>query len=64
MPLFDSMIAATARSHDLTVVTRNTRDFEPTGLDLVNPFADSDPPTSVQEPTRTYRGGERPPRRS
>lgn len=55
MPLFDSMIAATARARDLTVVTRNIRDFEPAGLDLVNPFADSDPPDAVQEPTSTYR---------
>jgi predicted nucleic acid-binding protein len=34
----DCLIAATARVHDLTVVTRNTRDFESFGLRLVNPF--------------------------
>ena len=35
----DAMIAATARVHDLTVVTRNVRDFRNFGVDLVNPFA-------------------------
>ncbi len=57
MPLFDSMIAATARTHGLTVVTRNIRDFEPAGLELVNPFPDSDRSGSVQEPASTYRVG-------
>lgn len=35
----DAMIAATARVHRLTVVTRNTRDFAPFSVDLLNPFA-------------------------
>lgn len=34
----DKMIAATALSHALTVVSRNTRDFEKTGVPIVNPF--------------------------
>ncbi|MFK7838566.1 MAG: type II toxin-antitoxin system VapC family toxin [Sulfitobacter sp.] len=34
----DLMIAATALSHDATVVTRNTSDFQPTGAKLLNPF--------------------------
>ena len=34
----DLFIAATALEHDLTVVTRNVRHFEPTGVRLVNPF--------------------------
>ena len=34
----DAMIAATAIVHDLTVVTRNTRDFTRLGVPLVNPF--------------------------
>lgn len=39
----DMLIAATAQAHGLTVVTRNLRDFEGCGLDLLNPFTD-DPP--------------------
>lgn len=34
----DAMIAATAIVHDLTVVTRNVRDFESFGVRLLNPF--------------------------
>lgn len=34
----DAYIAATALVHDLTVVTRNTRDFEGTGVTLFNPW--------------------------
>ena len=34
----DSWIAATALVHNLTVVTRNTRDFEGTGVKLFNPW--------------------------
>jgi predicted nucleic acid-binding protein len=34
----DKQIAATALIHDLTVVTRNTKHFEPTGVPLHNPF--------------------------
>ena len=39
MPLRDSMIAATAMAHKLTVVTRNVRDFAVAGVPLLNPFA-------------------------
>lgn len=35
----DTLIAATAIHHGLTVVTRNVRHFEPTGVSLVNPWA-------------------------
>ncbi|MEI5666680.1 type II toxin-antitoxin system VapC family toxin [Bosea sp. CCNWLW174] len=35
----DAMIAATASVHGLTVVTRNTRDFEGLNVPLLNPFA-------------------------
>jgi predicted nucleic acid-binding protein len=38
MPLLDGMIAATALRHDLTIATRNTRDFEKAGVKALNPF--------------------------
>jgi toxin FitB len=34
----DAMIAATAKRHQLTVVTRNVSDFSHFGVTLVNPF--------------------------
>jgi predicted nucleic acid-binding protein len=34
----DAMIAATARVHQLTVVTRNTRNFATFSVPLLNPF--------------------------
>lgn len=36
----DAMIAACAMVHNLTVVTRNVRDFERFGVPLFNPFGD------------------------
>jgi predicted nucleic acid-binding protein len=38
MPIKDSLIAATALVHGLAVVTRNRRDFEPAGVEIVDPF--------------------------
>jgi predicted nucleic acid-binding protein len=38
VPLLDGMIAATALQHNLTVATRNTRDFQKTGVKTFNPF--------------------------
>ncbi len=34
----DSLIAATAMVHGMTVVTRNVSGFEPTGVKLLNPW--------------------------
>lgn len=38
MPVKDSLIAATALTHGLTLCTRNARDFAPAGVTLENPF--------------------------
>lgn len=38
MPIRDSLIAATALAHGMTVVTRNRRDFEKAGVKIVDPF--------------------------
>lgn len=38
LPVIDSLLAATAHVHDLTVVTRNTVDIARTGVPVVNPF--------------------------
>jgi hypothetical protein len=38
MSVPDGQIAAIAKTHNLVVATRNTEDFEPTGMELVNPW--------------------------
>ena len=38
-PASDGLIAATARRHGLHVMTRNAKDFQPTGVLLLNPWA-------------------------
>lgn len=35
----DLLIAATAQANGLTVVTRNTSDFAPTGVKVLNPYS-------------------------
>jgi predicted nucleic acid-binding protein len=37
-PVRDCLIAATALVHGLVVVTRNVADFEPTGVQILNPW--------------------------
>jgi predicted nucleic acid-binding protein len=39
MPIKDSLIAATALVHGLTIATRNTRDFTKARVRVVDPFA-------------------------
>ncbi|MFC1706511.1 type II toxin-antitoxin system VapC family toxin [Planctomycetota bacterium] len=39
MPIKDSLIATTALQHDLTVVTRNLRDFAEADVKVVDPFS-------------------------
>ena len=38
VPAIDSLIAATALRHRLSVVTRNVRDFDATGVEILNPW--------------------------
>ncbi len=38
LPAIDGLIAATARAHGLTVVTRNTVDFKRAEVPVLNPF--------------------------
>lgn len=38
LPVIDSLLAAQALQHDLSIVTRNHGDFEFQGLDVVNPW--------------------------
>ncbi|MEX2317205.1 MAG: PIN domain-containing protein [Pirellulales bacterium] len=38
MPIKDSLIAAAARQHQLTIATRNVAHFQHAGVQVVNPF--------------------------
>jgi predicted nucleic acid-binding protein len=39
LPVLDSMIAATALAHGLTIATHNVRDFQKAGVPVIDPFA-------------------------
>jgi predicted nucleic acid-binding protein len=38
LPAIDSLLAASAAQHGLSMVTRNSRDFADLGLDVINPW--------------------------
>lgn len=38
LPVIDGLLAATALEHDLTLVTRNSKDFIGLGVQLLNPW--------------------------
>jgi len=42
MPIKDSLIAATALVHELTIVTRNVRDFAAAGVKVTDPFTSTE----------------------
>lgn len=48
-PTVDSLIAATARMHDLTIATRNTADFRDCDVPLLNPWSDPPPPPTLTD---------------
>lgn len=40
VPAIDSLLAATAAHHGLSLVTRNVRDFADLGLEVINPWSE------------------------
>lgn len=40
LPAIDGLLAATALTHGLKMVSRNTKDFQLPGLEVINPFED------------------------
>ena len=44
LPLIDGLLAATAKVHGLTLVTRNIDDIARTGVSVLDPFSGSGPP--------------------
>jgi predicted nucleic acid-binding protein len=40
VPVIDAFIAATAKAHGWIVVTRNAKDFERAGVQVLNPSVD------------------------
>ncbi len=45
----DGLIAATALEHDLTLLTRNVRDFSGTGVTILNPWESPPPASAIRE---------------
>lgn len=41
-PVIDALLAATALEHGFALVTRNTRNFEPLGVRLIDPWSAND----------------------
>ena len=44
LPAIDSLLAASAAQHGMSMVTRNSRDFADLGLDVINPWVTSSSP--------------------
>lgn len=44
LPVIDGLLAATAQVHGLTLVTRNVKDVERSGVSVLNPFSDAGVP--------------------
>ena len=42
LPAIDSLLAATALTHDLTLVTHNLRDFQYPGLSVIDPWTETE----------------------
>ncbi len=42
LPAIDGLLAATAPTHRLTLVTRNLRDFQLPGLAVIDPWSEND----------------------
>jgi predicted nucleic acid-binding protein len=40
LPVIDALLAATALQHDMTLVTRNTKDLARSNVPLFNPWTD------------------------
>ena len=56
LPVFDSLIAASALARRLTIVTRNTRDFEDIeGILLLNPWDEIHHPSKKSMPKTRYQ---------
>jgi predicted nucleic acid-binding protein len=46
LPAIDSLLAATALQHHLSLVTRNVKDFTGLGVDVINPWEFDESSTS------------------